>query len=235
VVDIENVYNGQWLRLSIKTRGCASLDWKCAAIEPIRPKFCTFSSPSYEVAQMRVACWFGSWRILWRYRTCRQGLQKLHLCLSGSLTALSRLLYRFHSLPSLPASSFLHSHSFTSLRQTQDLSSPLSQQSCQAHLQSIPTSINITREVMSMNVMDLVPRELEAGQEGARTQKKPRQLKAIERNNLIWDAYKNEIRSLYVAQDMTLKATIAWFELKHDFVKRQASSPLNVGVFADKP
>jgi hypothetical protein len=88
---------------------------------------------------------------------------------------------------------------------------------------------------MSMNIMDLIPRELEAGQEGARTQKKPRQLKAIERNNLIWDAYKNEIRSLYVAQDMTLKATIAWFELKHDFVKRQASTPLNVEVFADKP
>ena len=88
---------------------------------------------------------------------------------------------------------------------------------------------------MSMNGMDLVSRELEAGQVGARTQKKPRQLKAIERNNLIWDAYKNEIRSLYVAQDMTLKATIAWFELKHDFVKRQASSPLNVEVFGHKP
>jgi hypothetical protein len=137
----------------------------------------------------------------------------------------------FHLVPLLRS---LHTHSFTSLRQTQDLFSPLSQQFCQAPPRSIPTFINITGEVMSMNGMDLVSRELEAGQVGARTQKKPRQLKAIERNNLIWEAYKNEIRSLYVAQDMTLKATIAWFELKHDLVKRQASSPLNVGVFADK-
>lgn len=48
----------------------------------------------------------------------------------------------------------------------------------------------------------------------------PRKLKALERNNLQWDSHKDEIRTIHIEQDKTLKETYAlcraaaWLEEK---------------------
>ncbi|KAE9376305.1 hypothetical protein N431DRAFT_331094 [Stipitochalara longipes BDJ] len=48
-------------------------------------------------------------------------------------------------------------------------------------------------------------------------QQQPRKLTALERNNLEWKAHKEEIWSIYMDQDKTLKETMQWFEQERSF------------------
>jgi Clr5 domain len=80
-----------------------------------------------------------------------------------------------------------------------------------------------------MNKMASNPCELDTGHTRAVTPGNPRQLRALERNNIQWEAHKDEIWSLYIGQDMTLKATMAWFEMEHNSVKRQVNCPAIIG------
>lgn len=181
--------------------------------------------------------WFAD--VLWRLLKMCRGSEKLHLCLSGPLTVLSypimeappviTALLLFH-----PFLLYIYGSPFRFLQQTHNFPSLLSQQSCLASLQSTPASLVVPPVDRQMNEMASVSRSLDAVHTITRTHKKPRKSEALKRNNLKWEAHKDEIRNLYIDRDMTLKATIAWFERKHDFVKRQASSPVNIEECSDK-
>ncbi|CZR56269.1 uncharacterized protein PAC_06157 [Phialocephala subalpina] len=59
----------------------------------------------------------------------------------------------------------------------------------------------------------------EAGEVPATISSQPRQLTALERNNQKWESHKNEIRSVYIDHDKTLKETMQWFERERNFKK----------------
>lgn len=40
-----------------------------------------------------------------------------------------------------------------------------------------------------------------------------------------WDLYKNDIRTLYVAQNMTREQVMKWMEEKHNFAARFLNDP----------
>ncbi|KAF8858195.1 hypothetical protein BDZ45DRAFT_403561 [Acephala macrosclerotiorum] len=57
--------------------------------------------------------------------------------------------------------------------------------------------------------------------DSAVSQSQPRKLKALERNNLTWESHRDEIRSIYVDQDKTLRETMLWFEMERGFRKSE--------------
>ena len=80
-----------------------------------------------------------------------------------------------------------------------------------------------------MDEMTSVSCERKAEHTKAGKERNARKMTALERNNMQWENHKDKIRSLYVDQDMTLKATTAWFEVMHEFVKRQANILTTIG------